>query len=782
VSGNGPGSSMSGRRVGVYEIVSEIGRGGMGAVYLARRHDDFEKRVAVKLVRTGLADPEALSRFLSERRIAARLEHPNIARLLDGGATPDGEPYFVMEYVEGEPLLDYCQRRAATLDDRLSIFEQVCGAVAFAHRNLVVHRDIKPANILVTPDGCPKLLDFGIARLLDSEGRSTGGTETLHPVMTPDYASPEQVRGAPITTATDVYSLGVVLYELLTGRRPYRLVTGRTDELIRVVCSTEPVRPSTAVRRERAPGEDDDDAGSPPAGETGESLARKLRGDLDAITRKAMRKEPEHRYASVDQLAGDLDRYRRRQPVMARRGTVGYRAGKFARRHRIGLAAAAVVLLALGVAAGATLQEARRARIAEARARRRFDDVRRIANSLLFEFDDAIRDLPGSTPARGMLVDHALRYLDGLSRESAEDRGLRRELADAYQKVGDVQGNPFHANLGDMKGALASYGKAVGLLEPAVAGAGATAEDKASLATAYLGRGGIEVATGAAPKAVADSRKGLALRQELALGAPGDARRQMDLAQAWQFLAFHLQAAGSIAEAERALERQSSILVEREKAEPGSPTVRRAIEQNRYVAGTLLESLGRQEEALATLRQAAALAEALHREDPASTVYLRDVGYAYMEIGVVQTALGDPGSALAAHRQSGDAFGELAAADRRSVDGRLGVAIGHHNVAETLLELGRRSEALAEYRLARPGYESIVAAAPDNLWVTSMLAKLYSDLADFEPEGSPSGCSLDRRSIELFGKVGGAGDSPQHRAALETSRRRFAACAGAARS
>src|SRR5262249_27915723 len=212
-------------------------------------------------------DRDSLRGFPSERRIAARLEHPNIAQLLDGGATPEGEPYFVMEYVQGEPLLDYCQRRATTLEQRLAVFQEVCGAVAFAHRNLVVHRDIKPANILVTPEGRPKLLDFGIAKLLDAEGRPAGGTETVYPVMTPDYASPEQVRGEPITTATDVYSLGVVLYELLTGRRPYRLQAGRTDELLRVICSTEPLRPSAAVTRERVAGEEDE-AGSPPGGET----------------------------------------------------------------------------------------------------------------------------------------------------------------------------------------------------------------------------------------------------------------------------------------------------------------------------------------------------------------------------------------------------------------------------------------------------------------------------------------------------------------------------------
>ena len=258
----------------------------------------------------------------------------------------------------------------------------MCAAVQYAHQNLVVHRDLKPGNILVGADGVPKLLDFGIAKLLSPDGAAIAGGETgtLFRLLTPDYASPEQIRGERITTASDVYSLGVVLYELLAGRKPYHVTGSDPAELLRVVCERDPEKPSAAAR------------------------SRELEGDLDAIVLKAMRKEPERRYASVGELAEDLRRRRTGEPVAARRGTFVYRAGKFARRHRVGFAAAALVAIALAGGVVATLREAARARSAEARAQRRFDDVRRLANSFLFEFHDAIRDLPGSTPARALIV------------------------------------------------------------------------------------------------------------------------------------------------------------------------------------------------------------------------------------------------------------------------------------------------------------------------------------------------------------------------------------------
>jgi len=472
--------SRVGSRAGVYEIMQDIARGGMGEVYRARRVDgQYEKEVAVKLVRGGLDSSFVLERFRHERQILASLDHPDIARLLDGGTTEDGVPYLVMELIAGVPIDQYCDAHNLSITRRLQLFHQVCGAVQYAHQRLVIHRDIKPSNILVTGAGEPKLLDFGIAKIWDpSSNRET----TLLRPMTPEYASPEQIRGEPITTASDVYSLGVVLYQLLTGHSPYPGDTSTAHQLARAVCEDDPLRPSAVVVKpgrlrdgdqvvEVSPEQVSRMRESSPA-----KLRRRLAGDLDNITLTALRKEPQRRYASVEQLAEDVRRHLRALPVVATKDSWRYRAGKFARRHKAGVAAAAAVLLTLLAGMGATVREARiarrqaeLARTERARAERRFNDVRRLANSLMFELHDSIKDLPGSTPARKLLVSRALEYLDGLNQEGKGDESLQRELADAYERIGDVQGQPRQANLGDSAGASASYRKALAIRESLVA-------------------------------------------------------------------------------------------------------------------------------------------------------------------------------------------------------------------------------------------------------------------------------------------------------------------------
>ncbi|HYX20247.1 MAG TPA: serine/threonine-protein kinase, partial [Thermoanaerobaculia bacterium] len=312
-----PAPAEAPERIGSWEIERELGHGGMGTVYLAARSGDgFRQTVALKVVRRGMDTDFVLQRFRGERRILAELDHPGIARLLDGGSTEGGAPFFVMEYIDGRHLLEEARARDLSLRERLRLFLPVCDAVAYAHRHLVVHRDIKPSNVLVTADGVPKLLDFGLAKLLRPDGEGADGrTETALRLLTPDYASPEQVRGESVTTATDIYSLGVVLYELLTGQRPYR-VTGRTPEAIaRAVCEEEPARPSAA--------------------------SAALRGDLDNVVLMALRKEPDRRYASVEQFAEDIRRHLDGRPVSARKDTLRYRAGKFVTRHKASVAATA---------------------------------------------------------------------------------------------------------------------------------------------------------------------------------------------------------------------------------------------------------------------------------------------------------------------------------------------------------------------------------------------------------------------------------------------------------
>jgi len=431
-------------RIGSYRLLKEIGRGGMGVVYQAERDDGhFSKQVALKLLPAVYSQTELESRFLRERQILARLEHPHIARLLDGGVTSDARPYLVMELVEGIPLTEWAKSQAPSLAARLRLFLDVCSAVASAHRSLVVHRDLKPGNILVTPEGQVKLLDFGLARMLES---ASDNTSALPPstmqMMTPAYASPEQIQNDPITVASDVFSLGVVLYELLTGTRPFGSSGDTAAKVQRAVCESDPVLPSQAVA---AP-----------------ELRRKLAGDLDNIVLKAMEKSPAQRYSSVDDLAADLTRYLVGRPVQARNAGVAYRAAKFLQRNRIlvGVVSVAVVAILAGLAFA--LREARL-------AQQHFNDVRRLAHAVLFDLHDAIAPLPGSTKARELLVKQGLEYLDALARQTKGDPQLRSEVADGYVRLANVEGTPGAANLGNVAGAISSLEKAQALLEEAYA-------------------------------------------------------------------------------------------------------------------------------------------------------------------------------------------------------------------------------------------------------------------------------------------------------------------------
>ncbi len=333
------------QRIGSYRTIRRIGAGGMGAVYLAARSDDqFRQLVAVKVIRRGMDHEAIIRRFRHERQILAGLNHPNIARLLDGGATEDGLPWFALEYIEGRPLTEYCDRRQLPIRERLRLFLTVCAAVQHAHQNLVVHRDLKPGNILITPDGTPKLLDFGIAKVLhaDSSEETLDLTLTGMKPMTPAYASPEQARGASITTASDVYSLGVILYELLTHRRPYHVSSRMTEnEITRIICEQEPVKPSLIVTKR-----EEEDRPMPPEIEP-VKLARQLRGDLDNIVLKALGKEPSQRYSTVEQFAEDLHRHLAGQPVRARSATLAYRTAKFMRRNKALVTMSSLVVLSL---------------------------------------------------------------------------------------------------------------------------------------------------------------------------------------------------------------------------------------------------------------------------------------------------------------------------------------------------------------------------------------------------------------------------------------------------
>jgi eukaryotic-like serine/threonine-protein kinase len=445
-------------RLGAYRVEREIGRGGMGTVYLATRDDDqFHKRVAIKVIKAGTDTAEALARFRDERQILADLDHPYIARLLDAGTTPDGRPFFVMDYVEGVPVDLFCRDHRLDVKARCRLFVKICEAVAYAHRNLVIHRDLKPANIFVTPDATPKLLDFGVAKLVSRTASHAQTASALARPITPEYASPEQVLGSPVTTAADVYSLAAVLYELLTEHRAQLIAPGASPkEIERTICETEPTPPRL--------------------------LAPDLDIDLDNIVLAAMRKEPERRYLSVDQFAEDIRRYLDSRPVIARRDSWWYRSAKFARRQRYPLAAAAVVMLSLVSGIVMTIVQARGARAARHLAelnrdmaiseRQRAEDqlARTVTMSdrSLSDVSALMERLPGALPARKELVSNTLAFLEELAKSAGGNAKLQLALATAYGKLGDVEGNPDSSNVGDSAGALRSYRQAIALIgEPA---------------------------------------------------------------------------------------------------------------------------------------------------------------------------------------------------------------------------------------------------------------------------------------------------------------------------
>jgi len=421
----------AGERIGAYRVLGELGRGGMGVVYLAERADEeYERRVAIKVLKRGLDTAEIVRRFRTERQILANLQHPGIAELYEGGSTEDGRPYVVLEYVEGERIDRYCARRRLDVRRRLELVRGVCAAVETAHRHLVVHRDLKPANILVTDEGRPKLLDFGIAKLLDPAAGAGAAPQTALGVrpMTPEYASPEQILGGPVTTAADVYALGVLLYELLTGRRPHAIARAglsSPEELRRAICEREPLRPSAAVTRDAGPAADDVLAKS------AERLSRRLHGDLDAIVLQALEKDPERRYGSVEQLSDDLRRYLEGLPVCARRSTFAYRAGKYLRRNARQVAVAAVVAVALaGFLADREVQQRRTAR-ALARAERVSDFLVE-----LFKVSDPGEARGNSVTAREVLDDGARRIRSELGDEPRVRAALLQTMGTVYRNLG----------------------------------------------------------------------------------------------------------------------------------------------------------------------------------------------------------------------------------------------------------------------------------------------------------------------------------------------------------
>jgi eukaryotic-like serine/threonine-protein kinase len=534
--------------IGPYRVLRELGRGGMGVVYLAERADgQYRRRVAIKVIPTARADDPLHQRFVAERQILAGLDHPHIARLLDGGVTEDGRPYLVLEYIDGIPIAEHCDRHRLNIEQRLRLFLDVCAAVHHAHQNLVIHRDLKPGNILVTPTGQVRLLDFGIAKLVNPAFGPANApvTRTEFRLMTPEYASPEQVRGDSLTTASDIYSLGVLLYELLTGSPPHRLKDGSPVAILQAICERDPERPSTRVTRAETrpldePGQEltPELRGSRRA-TSAEQLRRQLSGDLDSIVLMALRKEPARRYTSADVLSQDICRFLEGRPVLAHQGSRRYRLGKLVRRHRGSATAVITATASMVIGLGAALWQAQHARLERDRTQVALAESREVADFLMgmFEAGDPTRAPGVEVTARELL-----------------ERGMARAGTLSEQPL--VQARMF-AVMGRVYRSLGQYERADSLLARALAihrahlgpASGETAEDLAELADVRflqgdyasadsLHRGALALLARAPepdPAVLARSLSGLASTR-LALDAPDEAdslfRRALDLQRA----------------------------------------------------------------------------------------------------------------------------------------------------------------------------------------------------------------------------------------------------------
>jgi eukaryotic-like serine/threonine-protein kinase len=724
-------TSMLGRVFGSYRLTELLGSGGMGDVYRAVRVDgQYDQQVALKIVRPDFAG-ELAARFRHERQILASLDHPNIARIFDGNTTEDGVPYLVMELIEGLPITEYCNHHHLSIDERLKLFRTMCSTVHYAHQHLVVHRDIKPGNILVTADGTPKLLDFGIAKILGPDLVDRNSTRTGQLMMTPEYASPEQLRGEPITTATDVYSLGLVLYELLIGCHPFRVRGDMPHEIARGVLEMEAERPSAALRRRETEARDGEKnsavtnakaeySHAPP-----DRLGRRLSGDIDSIVLKALRKEPHERYSSADQISEDIRRHLEGLPVLAREGTVSYRAFKYVLRHKVGVASAAFIVLSLATGLVLTVREARIAHGNELRAERRFNDVHKLANSLLFDIHDSVKDLPGSTPARKLIVQNALQYLDSLSSEAGGDASLQRELATAYERVGEVQGDYIFFNVGETENALRSYQKALSLRKDLAASTSATWQDQLALAKTYKLVGRQMQGTGDVQNALPNIQASVSISELLRKSHPQDKQVLAELANAYQRLGYlqrgsSTQALVSVGGGSAIESFGKALVIDKLllQLDPSNEDFQLAVAADEtYYA----EMLPQNEEKLEHFQHVLDVDEKMTRHSP-SPQKARNVAVDYTMIAMWYDAQRDHAKSAENHRHSVEIYEHLLAADPQNGLVKRYLASESGNLGLELGLLGQKKESEGLLNNAITLMQSLAQAEPQNTSYKGTLA------------------------------------------------------------
>lgn len=646
-------NQLIGQKIDKYRIISELGCGGMGVVFLAER-EDFRQKVALKLIKRGMDSDAILERFSREREILASLNHPFIARFLDGGTTESGSPFFVMEFVEGISVDKYCRQKNLNVEQKLELFIKICEAVSFAHQKLVVHRDLKPSNILIDANNNPKLLDFGIAKLLNSNEISE--TQTQQKALTPAYASPEQIRGETVDTTSDVFSLGKILSEILQND--------------------------------------------------------KLDNDLQVILQTSMREESVRRYASVEKFSEDVRRYLNGLPISAQKDTFAYRTKKFIQRNYLSVGVAALFSITLLIGLTAIIWEKRK-------AEQRFNDVRELANSFMFEFHDSIENLPGSTPARQLVVSRALQYLNKLSEESGGDAKLQRELATAYEKVGRIQGNSYYSNLGDTNGAMQSYQKSLEIRQKLAASDSNNLELQDELASSFEGVGDMFYTIEDLKSGQSNYQNALNIREKLAQTDSKNLQYQSSLADIYGKIGdiTGFEGYANLGDTRGALNFYEKAAATDEKlvlAEPNNHKFEQNFAVRLTFLGMLYRTVGKTKEAIVSLEKAAAIFKDLIAAEPNNFEFRFNLLTNNVSLRYVLADDGRVDESIILIRQTIKTLEEMQTADPQNASIKRSLGVAHNALSRSFLQKGNYKESTENAKTALQIVEKLLQENPES--------------------------------------------------------------------